>query len=61
MSENKKDEMDCYELLTMELDRETENYLKQNGLSWILKRRKEFQEFLKRWKEDENDTHVHSC
>ena len=41
------DQPDCYELLTMPIDPDTEKYLRSMGADWFFERREKFQEFLK--------------
>ena len=37
---------DCFELLTMPLDKETEEYLRRKGAGWFLDKRRAFAFFL---------------
>lgn len=43
----KENTMSCYELLTMPIDPEVEEYLRSIGAGWFFERRESFQKFLK--------------
>ena len=46
-------ELDCFELLTLDIDSELQNTLKLSGLEWFLRRQKKFQQFIQRREESE--------